>query len=116
MFYIINSISISVSVRTKQYGAMRAVGMDGRQLTRMIFAEAFTYAISGLAAGCVIGLPLHYLLYTRLITRYFGKIWHLPAVMLCVIIVFVAACASIAVYAPAKRIRNMAITETINEL
>lgn len=116
MFYIINSISISVSVRTKQYGAMRAVGMDGRQLTWMIFAEAFTYAISGLAAGCVIGLPLHYFLYTRLITQYFGKIWHLPAVMLCVIIVFVAACASIAVYAPAKRMRNMAITATINEL
>ena len=116
MFYIINSISISVSVRTKQYGAMRAVGMDGRQLTRMIFAEAFTYAISGLVAGCVIGLPLHYFLYTRLITQYFGKIWHLPAVMLCVIIVFVAACASLAVYAPAKRMRNMAITATINEL
>lgn len=116
MFYIINSISISVSVRTKQYGAMRAVGMDGRQLTRMIFAEAYTYATSGLAAGCVIGLPLHYLLYARLITKYFGKAWHLPAVMLCVVIVFVAACASIAVYAPAKRMRNMVITDTINEL
>jgi len=116
MFYIINSISISVSVRTKQYGAMRAIGMDGRQLTRMIFTEAFTYAVSGLAAGCVIGLPLHYILYTRLITRYFGGIWHLPVVMLCVIIVFVAACASIAVYAPSKRIRNMAITDTINDL
>ncbi len=116
MFYIINSISISVSVRTKQYGAMRAVGMDGRQLTQMIFAEAFTYAISGLVAGCVIGLPLHYFLYDRLITQYFGKIWHLPAAMLSVIIVFVAACASVAVYAPAKRIRNMAITDTINEL
>lgn len=116
MFYIINSISISVGARTKQYGAMRAVGMDGRQLTRMIFAEAFTYAVSGLIAGCVLGLPLYYFLYTRLITRYFGKIWHMPVAMLCVIIVFVAACASIAVYAPAKRMRNMAVTDTINEL
>ncbi|MDO4322646.1 MAG: ABC transporter permease [Lachnospiraceae bacterium] len=116
LFYIINSVSISVSARTKQYGAMRAVGMDGRQLTRMILAEAFTYAVSGLMAGCVIGLPLHYLLYTRLITRYFGRIWHFPAVMLCVILVFVIVCAVAAVYAPAKRIRNMAITDTINEL
>lgn len=116
LFYIINSVSISVLARTKQYGAMRAVGMDGRQLTRMIFAEAFTYAVSGLIAGCTLGIPLHYFLYTRLITRYFGKIWHLPVVMLCVIAVFVAACASIAVYAPAKRMRNMAITDTINEL
>lgn len=116
MFYIINSISISVAARTKQYGAMRAVGMDSGQLTRMITAEAFTYALSGLAVGCGIGLPLSYFLYARLITRYFGTVWHPPVAMLCIVIVFVAACAAAAVYAPAKRIRNMSITDTINEL
>jgi len=116
MFYIINSISISVSARTKQYGVMRAVGMDGRQLTRMIFSEAFTYALSGLTAGCAVGIPFHYFLYARLITPHFGTIWHLPSAMMCVIIVFVSACAVAAVYAPAKRMRTMAITETINEL
>lgn len=116
MFYIINSISISVAARTKQYGAMRAVGMDGEQLTRMITAETFTYAVSGLAVGCGIGLPLNYILHTLLITRYFGTIWHLPAALLCMIVMFVAACAIAAVYAPAKRIQNMAITDTINEL
>lgn len=116
LFYIINSISISVAARTKQYGAMRAVGMDSEQLTRMITAEAFTYAVSGLVAGCGIGLPLSYFLYTLLITRYFGKVWHPPVAMLCTIVVFMMTCAAVAVYAPAKRIRNMAITETINEL
>ncbi len=116
LFYIINSISISVAARTKQYGAMRAVGMDSGQLTRMITAEAFTYAVSGLAAGCGIGLPLSYFLHTLLITRYFGKVWHPPVAMLCIIVVFMMTCAAVAVYAPAKRIRNMAITETINEL
>ncbi len=116
LFYIINSISISVAARTKQYGAMRAVGMDSEQLTRMITAEAFTYAVSGLVVGCGIGLPLSYFLYTLLITRHFGKIWHPPVALLCIIVVFMMACAAVAVYAPAKRIRNMAITETINEL
>ena len=116
LFYIINSISISVASRTKQYGAMRAVGMDGAQLTRMIAAEAFTYAVSGLVCGFGIGLPLSYLLYDRLVTRYMGTQWHLPVMLLCLIVLFVAACAAAAVYAPAKRIRNMAITETINEL
>ncbi len=48
LFNIVNSISRSVSARIKQYGAMRAVGMDNRQLKRMISAEAYTYAISGL--------------------------------------------------------------------
>lgn len=116
MFYIINSISMSVSARSKQYGAMRAVGMDGRQLTRMIAAEAFTYAISGLAVGCGIGLPFSRFLYISLITRYFGTVWHLPVTMLCLIILFVFVSAVAAIYAPAKRIRDMAVIETINEL
>ncbi len=41
--HIINSISMSVTARIRQYGAMRAVGMDGSQLTRMMIAEALTY-------------------------------------------------------------------------
>ena len=62
----------------KQYGAMRAVGMDGRQLTRMITAEAFTYAVSGLVVGCVLGLTLSRFLYIKLLTRYFGTAWSVP--------------------------------------
>lgn len=116
MFYIINSISMSVSARTKQYGAMRAVGMDGRQLTRMIAAEAFTYAISGLIVGCGIGIPFSRFLHIKVLTRYFGTIWHLPLNLLCLIAVFVLLSAVAAVYPPSKRIREMAVTETINEL
>ena len=40
---IVNSISMSVSARMKQYGAMRAVGMDERQMTKMIACEAVSY-------------------------------------------------------------------------
>ncbi len=116
LFYTMNSISISVVTRTKQYGAMRAVGMSDKQLTRMISAEALTYAASGLIVGCGIGIPLSRFLHNRLVTRYFGTLWHLPVAMLCVIIVFVFACSVISVYAPAKRMRNMAITATINVL
>lgn len=116
MFNIINSISMSVTARIKQYGAMRAVGMDSRQLTRMISAEAFTYAVSGLAVGCGIGIPLSRYLYTRLITNYFGITWYFPIVLFGIVSVFVFASAVIAVYAPSKRICNMAITETLNEL
>ncbi len=116
LFNIVNSISMNVSARTRQYGAMRAVGMDGRQLTRMIMAEAFTYAVSGLAAGFGIGIFLSRLLYNGLITRYFGVAWHFPAAQSGIVVAFVAASAAVAVCAPAKRICGMAITETINEL
>ena len=113
---IINSISMSVTARIKQYGAMRAVGMDGKQLIRMIAAEAFTYAVSGLIVGCGIGIPMNHFLHERLLTRYFGISWSLPILIIVIIILFDFISVLIAVYAPAKRMRNMAVTETINEL
>ena len=116
LFNIINSISMSVTARFKQYGAMRAVGMDGEQLTRMIAAEAFTYAVSGLIVGSGTGIVLSRFLYVKLVTRFFGSQWSLPVVLLAIIVVFDTVSAAVAVYAPAKRIRNMPITATINEL
>ncbi len=116
LFNIINSISMSVTARIKQYGAMRGVGMDGNQLTRMIAAEAFTYSISGLVIGGSIGIALSRFLHIKLLTRYFGTPWSLPIGLLAIIIVFSIVAAIAAVHAPAKRIRNMAITATINDL
>lgn len=116
LFHMINSISMSVTARTKQYGAMRAVGMDRKQLTRMIAAEAFTYTVSGLIVGCSTGIPLNWFLHTRLLTRYFGTPWTFPVTLLGIAVVFGIASAIAAVYVPAKRVRSMKITEAINEL
>ena len=114
---IVNSISMSVSARMKQYGAMRAVGMDERQITKMIACEAFTYAALGCAVGCGIGLPISKMLYDFLITEHFpSAVWHFPITSLAIILLFVLLAAIAAVYAPAKRIRSMPITATINEL
>lgn len=114
---IMNSISMSVSARIKQYGAMRAVGMDEHQITKMIVVEAFTYAISGCIVGCVIGLLISKVLYDTLITAHFGyAVWSLPVVPLIIILLFVSIAAVGAVYAPSKRIRNISVTETLNEL
>lgn len=114
---IVNSISMSVSARVKQYGSMRAVGMDESQVTKMIAAEAFTYALWGCAAGCVIGLPLSKLLFDVLIASHFQyAAWGLPIVPLGIILAFVVLAAFAAAYAPAKRMKNLSVTETINDL
>lgn len=114
---IMNSISMSVSARLKQYGAMRAVAMDEHQVTKMIAAEAFTYALSGCVLGCVIGLPLSKVLYDSLITSHYSyNTWSFPVIPFAIILVVVFVSAIAAVYAPAKRIRSMAVTDTINEL
>lgn len=114
---IVNSISMSVAARIRQYGAMRAVGMDERQITGMIAAQAVTYALTGCVAGCSIGLPLSRLLYGFLILEHFPyAVWQFPAGRLTVVFVFVLFAAGAAVWAPARRIRQMSVTDTINEL
>lgn len=113
---IVNSISMSVSARMKQYGILRAIGMDDAQLKRMISAEAGTYAVSGLVVGIALGLVLNRKLYILLITHYFGAAWQMPWGCLAVIVAVVLAAVVLAVYNPVRRILMQPITATISEL
>lgn len=113
---IVNSTSMSVNAKVKQYGAMRAVGMNGRQLTKMITTEVLTYTLCGCAIGCILGLMLNKFLYEKLITTHFGTTWNLPIIELAIILFMMSGAVLAAIYAPTKRIRNMAVTTTINEL
>lgn len=114
---IMNSISVSVSGRINQYGVMRAVGMDGRELTKMIAAEAVTYALFGSAIGCILGLVIKKSLFNILIRDHFAYVvWELPVLRLLIVVVFVLTATFAAVYGPSRRMRNMAVTETIKEL
>lgn len=114
---IINSVSMSVSSRFKQYGAMRAVGMDHRQISKMIVAEALTYAVFGCMVGCVIGVALHRVAYAILIEPHFLYVsWHLPMMQLMIILLFVFISVMIAVYLPIQRIKKSSVTDTLHEL
>ena len=113
---IMNSVSMGVSARMKQYGAMRAVGMGSGQVTKMITAEAGTYAVCGTTVGMILGLLLHYLIYTKVVITHFGGSWNIPFTTIAIVLLLVVFSCIISIYTPAKRIRSMAITETINEL
>ena len=113
---IMNSTAMSVSARVRQYGVMRAVGMDGRQLTGMIAAEVFTYTLCGCVIGCAFGWLLHRAVYEAFITAYFGRPWRIPLGETALILSIIIASSAAAVYGPAKRIRDMAVTAVIGEL
>ncbi len=111
---IVNSISMSVSARIDQYGSMRAIGMSLSQVIRMVAAEAFTYAACGCAAGFAIGLPLGKLMYDYLITSHFYYFtWSVPVAQIIVVLLFILASVLAAVYMPAKRLRDMSVTDTV---
>lgn len=114
--HTVNSIAMSVSARTKLYGTLRAVGMDGAQVKRMIFAEAATYTTLGFAVGMGLGLPLHHFLYTLIITHYWGTAWQLPLGIIGGILALLGCISLIAPFAPARRICAMSITAAVQEL
>ena len=116
VFNINNSISMSVSARNKQYGIMRAIGMDNRQICKMICAETLTYAISGILTGGIFGLLLHRKFFQMIISSYFGTQWTVPVKeLLIILLVVVFACAT-SVVMPVKRSLSHTVTETISEL
>ncbi len=112
-FNIINSISMSVSARLKQYGAMRAVGMDMRQVKKMLWAETGTYAVAGIIAGTLLGLPVHRFLWDQLIRTRWNDAWEVPAAELFMIILLVIASCVAAVRGPVKRIADMDVVDVI---
>lgn len=111
---ILNTVNASVSSRMGNYGVMRAVGMSGKQLKRMVTAEAAVYAITGSIAGCVLGLPLHRLFFQLMITSNWGELWQPPLAVLTVTILAAILTTFVAVISPTKKVEEMSIVNVVN--
>ena len=111
---IINTVNASVSSRIGNYGVMRAVGMSGKQLKKMVTAEAATYAISGSLTGGILGLILHRFFFGMLITANWGELWQPPLVVLIVTILAAILTTFIAVISPTRKIEKMSIVHVVN--
>jgi putative ABC transport system permease protein len=111
---IMNIVSASVSSRMNNYGVMRAVGMSGRQLKKIITAEAAAYAVTGCAVGSVLGLILHCLFYGLMITSNWGTAWRPPLAVLAVIVFSVLLTTFVSVLFPSKQIEKMSIANVLN--
>ncbi len=61
---IVNTLALAVTERTREIGLLRAVGMQRRQLRRMIRYEAVVVslfgAVLGVAAGIVLGIVVQH--------------------------------------------------------
>lgn len=111
---IINTVNASVSSRMSNYGVMRAVGMSGKQLKKVVRAEAAAYAITGSIAGGILGLLLHRFFFGMLITSNWGQLWEPPLAVLIVTIAAAILTTFISVISPAKKIERMSIVNVVN--
>ena len=58
LFGIVNTLVLSIVERTREIGALRAMGMTRRQLKRMIRIESQITALIGAVTGIVVGVAL----------------------------------------------------------
>jgi putative ABC transport system permease protein len=63
---IINTLALSVIERTRELGLLRAVGLQRRQLKRMIRVESIAIAVFGALLGLVVGIAFGWALVTAL--------------------------------------------------
>lgn len=111
---ILNTVNASVSSRMNNYGVMRAVGMSGKQLKKVVRAEAAAYAITGSIAGGILGLLLHHFFFEILITSNWGQLWQPPLAVLIVTIASAILTTFVAVISPTKKIERMSIVNVVN--
>ena len=66
LFGIVNTLVLSIVERTRELGALRAVGMTRRQVRRMIRHESVITALIGATMGLALGIGLGALVVRRL--------------------------------------------------
>ena len=111
---IVNTVNASVSSRMNNYGVMRAVGMSGKQLRKVVRAEASSYALTGCVVGGILGIVLHRVLFEMLVTSMWGEPWEPPIMFLVVTVGAAIITTIIAVIFPAKKIEKTDIVNVVN--
>ncbi|MBU7006042.1 ABC transporter permease [Phosphitispora fastidiosa] len=112
---IVNTMNTSVAAKTRYLGVMRAVGMSGAQLDKMVLTEAVTYSLTGCIAGCILGVILQKVLIENWLTR-FQVTWEFPLVQIILILIITFVVTAFSVIGPLKRIKARGIAEVVNSL
>lgn len=112
---IVSTIHTSVASKVRYLGVMRAVGMTGRQLDRMVLAEAGVYSLVGALAGCVLGVLLQRNLTMQSLS--FANIpWTFPWLEIVIIAVLVIVITVLSVLHPLRQIKSTGIAEVVVSL
>ncbi|MCU0268303.1 MAG: FtsX-like permease family protein [Acidimicrobiales bacterium] len=109
---ITNTLALSVVERTRELGLLRAVGMERRQVTRMVVVEAVIVAIFGALLGVVIGLAFGWVLGTALPDEVVARIT-VPYVWLVFLVLLSAGLGVVAALFPAWRASRLNVLEAI---
>ncbi|TYP54213.1 ABC transporter permease [Thermosediminibacter litoriperuensis] len=112
---IINTMNTSVEAKTRYLGVMRAIGMTGVQLEKMVLVEALTYSMTGYIAGCIMGIALQKIIIHNFLTKLLD-IWKFPFIQIVLILIVLLLITFISIISPLRRIKAKGISEIIRTL
>ncbi|WP_171064022.1 ABC transporter permease [Actinomadura soli] len=111
---IVNTLALAVTERTREIGMLRAVGMQRRQVRRMIRYEAVVVSLFGAAAGVGTGVVLGVVLQRVMADGDGGmEVLAVPYGRLAVCVAAAAVIGVVAAVWPARRAARMNILEAI---
>lgn len=109
---IVNTLALSVFERTRELGLLRAVGMQPRQVRRMIRLEAVIVAVFGALLGIAVGVVFGVTLATAIPDDVISII-DVPVPSLIVFVILAALAGVVAAVYPAWRAGRLNVLEAI---
>jgi len=110
---IVNTLALSVIERTREVGLLRAIGMQRRQLRRMVRLESVAIAVLGAVLGVAMGVVFGVVL-QRAIADEGLQVLSVPWVQLAVFVVVSALVGVLAAVLPARRAARLDVLRAIS--
>ena len=114
VLHVGNTIRMNAESGKRQYGILRAMGLDSGQLFGMLAAQALSYAAGGCLMGWLLGIPVQRVLFLSLITSFWQDAWSLPLLPLAGITGIVLAASLLAVVRPFRSLMRMSVVDVIS--
>jgi putative ABC transport system permease protein len=111
LFGMVNTLALAIVERTRELGMVRAVGMNRRQVRRMVRHESVITALIGAAFGLPLGIFLAVLVTTALSSE--GIVFAVPWVSLIVFALVSVVAGLLAAIIPARRASRLNILEAL---
>ncbi|MCW2542777.1 MAG: hypothetical protein JWM40_329, partial [Frankiales bacterium] len=109
---VVNTIALSVVERTRELGLLRAVGMQRRQLRRMIRVESVAISVYGALLGLVVGLGFGWAIVQALSSQGITE-FRVPFLRVFLVVLVAAVGGVLAAALPARRAAKMDVLKAI---